>query len=508
MRPPLFRSVAAVLTCAFVLAGCNAGSTESDAGDDSPSSDEPAELSVGFNAEPANLDFTRTDGAAVPEALLVNVYEGLVKLDQSTGEIVPLLAESWDVSDDGTIYDFTLHDDVTFSNGAEFTAQDVKFSIERVQSEAWTVSLKSGMDVVESVEVKSPTEVRVVLERPSNSWLHQMTTRIGAMFSRDGVDDLANQPIGTGPYVLGEWTRGDRIVLNRNDNYWGDAPAIDTVTLRYFDDPTATNNALLSGDIDVISTLQTPETLDRFTGDDRFDVIEGTTNGEVTLAMNNGSGPTSDIRVRQAIKHAIDHQALLDTAWAGRGFLIGSHVPPTDPWYEDLTDLYPYDPERARSLLAEAGAENITLRLRIANLPYAIASAQVLSSQLGEVGINVDIDPLEFPARWLDVVFNDADYDLSIVAHVEPRDLGMFGDPNYYWRYDNPKVRDLLAEADSGPPEQQDEKLGEVARVIAEDAVADWLFVLPNLMVATTDVEGLPENRIGESFDLTTLSRS
>src|SRR5690606_15362038 len=143
------------------------------------------------------------------------------------------------VSEDRRTYEFTLREGVRFSNGAEFTAEDVKFSIERVKSDAWTISLKKGMDVVESVEVLSPTKVRVVLSKPSNSWLFAMTTRIGAMFSRTGVDDLANKPVGTGPYVLKSWRRGDSIVLERNENYWGEPPAIKTVTLRYFKDPTA-----------------------------------------------------------------------------------------------------------------------------------------------------------------------------------------------------------------------------------------------------------------------------
>jgi peptide/nickel transport system substrate-binding protein len=486
---------------ALILAGCGAGT-----GPDAET--EPTELSIGFTAEPANLDFTTSDGAAIPEALLVNVYEGLVKIDQDTGEIVPALAESWEVSEDGTTYDFTLREGATFSNGEDFTAEDVKFSIERVQSDDWTISLKSGMDVVESVEVVSPTEVTVRLSEPSNDWLYRMTTRIGAMFSPSGIDDLANEPIGTGPYVVHEWNRGQSIVLQANEDYWGEPPAVDTVTLRYFDDPTAANNAMRTEDIDVIGTVQAPEALDQFEGDDRFQVIEGTTNGEVTLAFNNESGPMSDVRVRQAVKHAIDHEALLETAWADRGFLIGGPVPPTDPWYEDLTDLYPHDPDRAEELLADAGEENLTLRFRIANLPYAVSAAQVVSSQLAEVGITAEIDPLEFPARWLDDVFNDADYDMSIVAHVEPRDIAIYGDPDYYFRYDSAEVRDLLAEADAGTEEEQDEAMRQVARHLAEDAVADWLFLLPNLIVASSDVTGLPENRIGESFDLTTISRS
>jgi peptide/nickel transport system substrate-binding protein len=512
MTRSLSRTAALALAGALALGACGAGSEadpEPDPGADPGSNDEPvpAELTIGFTAEPANLDFTTTDGAAIPEALLVNVYEGLVKIDQTTGEIVPLLAESWEVSEDGRTYDFTLREGVTFSNGAEFTAEDVKFSIERVQSDDWTISLKSGMDVVESVDVTSPTEVRVTLSEPSNMWLFRMTTRIGAIFTPEGVDDLANQPVGTGPYVLEEWNRGDSLVLTANDDYWGEPPAIETVTLRYVADPTAANNALLTGGIDVIGAVQAPEALGQFDGEE-FQIIEGTTNGEVTLAFNNESGPMSDVRVRRAVKHAIDHQALLDTAWAGRGHLIGSHVPPTDPWYEDLTDLYPYDPEESIRLLTEAEVGDLTLRFRIANLPYAVAAAQVVASQLAEIGVTAEIEPLEFPARWLDEVFTNADYDMSIVSHVEPRDIGIFANPDYYFRYDSQEFRDLIAAADAGTPDDQVELMRQAGRLLAEDAAADWLFLQPNLIIATAGITGLPENRVGESFDLTTIGRS
>jgi peptide/nickel transport system substrate-binding protein len=209
-----FARLAGVVVGVVLLAaaGCAAGAGGS-AG--ATPTDSRKKITIGFSAEPANLDFTRTDGAAIPEALLVNVYEGLVELNQQTGEIEPALAESWTVSPDGLVYDFTLRDGVTFSNGAPFTADDVKFSIERVKSDAWTVSLKSGMSVVSGVEVVSPTHARVTLSQPSNSWLFRMTTRIGAMFDASGVGDLANTPVGTGPYTVSEFRRGDRLVLTR-----------------------------------------------------------------------------------------------------------------------------------------------------------------------------------------------------------------------------------------------------------------------------------------------------
>lgn len=498
--------VVAVATASLLLAACSAGSG-SGSGDGEGGETADESLSIGLVAEPANLDFTTTDGAAIPQALLYNVYEGLVQLDQD-GEIEGGLAESWDVSEDGRTYTFRLVEDATFSNGEPFTAEDAKFSIERVTSD-WTVSLKAAMDVVDSVEVVSPTELQVTLTQPSNDWLYRMTTRIGAMFSRNGVGDLANDPVGTGPYDVDKWTRGDSITLARNDDYWGEEPYFRTVTLKYFKDPTALNNALLSGTIDVIGTVQTPESLEQFEDNDQYQVIEGTTNGEVVLSFNNESGPLQDRQVRQAVRQAIDHQALLDTCWAGRGELIGSMVPPTDPWYEDLTDVHPHDPEQARQLLQQSGRADETLRLRIPTLPYAVSCGTVVKSQLEQAGFKVTLDQLEFPAAWLTTVFTNADYDMSIVAHVEPRDMAaVFGDPEYYTRYGKPEFRELLSEADRAAPEEQATLMKEAARMLAEDAAADWLFLLPNLIVAEADVTGLPENAISESFDVTDLGRS
>lgn len=486
------RAVAVVLL--LVVSGCSAGSTASvSAGPDT--------LSVGFTAEPANFDFTRTDGAAIPQALLYNVYEGLVKLD-ADGHVVPLLATSWTISPDRRTYDFQLQKGVKFSNGAPFTAEDVKFSLLRVKTD-WTISLKSAMDVVDHVDVVAPDHARVVLSKPSNGWLFSLTSRLGAMFSPTGVADLANKPIGTGPYEVASRRRGDSIVLKANPAYWGRKPAYGTVVLKYIKDPTALNNALLSNGIDVISAITAPDSLPQFQGDDRFTVVQGTSNSEVTLAFNNARAPLNDVRVRQALTYAIDRKALLDTAWAGRGTLIGSMVPPTDPWYEDLSNVYPFDPAKARQLLA---GMNLNLRMRIPNLPYAVSAAQVVQSQLADVGVRTTIEPLDFPAVWLKQVFTDHDYDLSIIQHVEARDITTFGKPKYYWGYDSKRVQQLLADADSGTPEQQIADMKQVARQINADAAADWLFLFPNVIVAKAKVGGFVRNQVSESFDLTGLA--
>lgn len=491
------RIYAPALALLLVTSGCAAGSSAT-------VSQDPGTLSVGYTAEPANFDFTRTDGAAIPQALLYNVYEGLVKLD-ADAKIVPLLAESWSVSPDGKTYDFKLRRGVEFSDGAPFTAEDVKFSLMRVKTD-WTISIKSTMDVVERVDVVAADHARVVLTKPSNGWLFSLTSRLGAMFSRTGVADLANKPIGTGPYTVASRRRGDSIVLKENPGYWGRKPGYSTVVLKYIKDPTALNNALLSNGIDVISAITVPDSVPQFQGDDRFTVVEGTTNSEVTLAFNNARPPLNDLRVRRALTYAIDRKALLDTAWGGRGTLIGSMVPPTDPWYEDLSQAYPFDPAKAKALLAEAGQPNPSLRLRIPNLPYAVSAAQVVASQLADVGVTVTIEPLDFPAVWLKQVFTDHDYDLSIIQHVEARDIVTFGRPKYYWGYDGKAVQQQLAKADSGTPADQVAAMRGVARQLSEDAAADWLFLFPNVIVAKNKVTGFVRNQVSESFDLTGLA--
>ncbi|MGD8199039.1 ABC transporter substrate-binding protein [Ornithinimicrobium sp. W1679] len=528
------RAVAGVAAVAL-LTGCNAGAGSSDpttdpddggtaegetpdggsdtadatGGTAAPGSAAGSEetVRVGLVAEPASLDFSTTDGAAIPQLLLDNVYETLVRVDVETGEVVGALAEDWEVSDDRLTYTFTLKDGVTFSDGAEFTAEDAAFSLERVSSDAWTTSLKAQLDVVESVEAVDEQTLEVTLAQPSNQFLYALTTRVGAMYDTEGVDDLANDPVGTGPYVFDEWQRGSQITLQRNEDYHGETPYFATVEMHYFRDPNALNNAMLTDAIDIVSTVQAPETLAEFENED-YQVVEGTTNGEVVLSFNNADGPFSDLRVRQAARHAIDHESLLDTCWAGRGELIGSMVPPTDPWYEDRTGDYAFDPEQARTLLQEAGAEGEEVRLRLPTLPYAVACGTVVESMLEDAGFEVTVDELEFPSAWLETVYTNKDYDMSVIAHVEPRDLGtVFGNPDYYTSYGTEELQALLAEADAGTQEEQVETMKEAAELISTDAAADFLFLLPNLMVADPDITGLPENAITESFRLAPLGR-
>ena len=485
-----------VLTTAALVAACSAGSGEAGGA--------RTDAVVGLTGEPTNLDFTTTSGSAIPQLLMTNVYEGLVTVDQE-GEVQPQLAESWQVNGDRTVYTFTLHDGVTFSDGSAFTADDVVASIGRVQDD-WTLSLKSKMDVVKKVEAISDTEVAVTLAHPSNSWLFDMGTSVGAMFPDDLSADLATETVGTGPYTVEEVATGEHIRLAARDDYWGEAPALEDVTVRYFADANAQANAVRAGDIDMAYNLQAPDLLAGLERDEDLKVVDGTSTGEVLLALNNAEPPFDDLRVRRAIMHAIDREAVLDTAWAGHGELIGSMVPPTDPYYQDLTGAYPYDPDKARELLKEAGAEDLSITFDVPTRPYAEAVAQVVVSQLKDVGIDAKIVPAEFPAVWLDKVFTEHDYQMSVILHTEARDmLTIFGDPDYYIGYDNPRVSEVAEQADEGSPDQYVAGMQEVARMIVDDAASDPLFLFPNTVVADAGLAGIAANATTESMDLTGL---
>ncbi len=507
MRSGRMRGAAASAALVMLAVAACGGSSDDD-GDKTSGGDTNAVLTVAAEAEPATLDLTTVAAAAIPRLLLYNVYEGLVKLD-GKGEIQPLLAKSWKVSEDRTTYTFTMQDDAKFSTGRKLTAADAVFSIDRARAADSKHPFKSQLAVVESATAKDDTTLVVKLKRTSNSFLYSMANPVGIVYDKDSIGEVATKPVGSGPFTFGEFVRGSKLTLTRNEGYWGKKAKVASVVFRFFTDATATVNAALAGELDLVTNVRTPEAIARFQGNPAYTVVEGTTNGEVVMALNNEKGPLKDKRVRQAIIHAIDRAALVKTASAGYGELIGSMVPPTDPWYEDLSKQYPFDPAKAKALLAEAGfANGVTLQMKLPTRPDALAAGRFVEAQLKAVGITAKTTQLEFPARWLDVVFTKADYDISIISHVEPRDIEKYGDPKFYWRYQNPKAKELLTQADAGSPEEQIAKLKELARLLADDAASNWLYLQPSLQVLKKGVSGYPENAATLSYDMTNIQKA
>lgn len=493
-----------VLACTVVLAlalpACSAGSTATQVG-----RVDGAGVVIGTVAAPASLDFTSTGGAAIPQALMANVYETLVRIDDD-GEIVPHLATGWDVSDDRLTYTFHLRDGVTFSDGDEFTAETAAFSIDYVRNE-WTNGLKSQMDPVAQARAVDTLTLEVTLAHPSNEWLWSMGTLTGAMMTPDGTQTLATDPIGTGPYTVDRFAVGESVSYSARADYWGE-PADGDAAIRYFSDAVGSVNALRSGDVDVVWSLQAPELLD--TLPDEFGVEVGTTNGELLLSMNNDAAPFDDVRVRQAVAYGVDREAVSQVVYEGLARDTGgAPVPPTDPWFTGR-DYYPHDPERARQLLREAGYsedDRPQVTMKIPSLPYAETAAELLFSELRQIGFDVSLVSSEFPAVWLSEVMGAADYQMSLIAHVEPRDVPvLFGDPDHYLRFNSEPVREELARADVG-----DDQVGHMRRAVDEimaEAGALTLVNSPNIVLTAPGLTGVEANVVTDALPLAEIGRN
>ncbi|MGL4832177.1 MAG: ABC transporter substrate-binding protein [Propionibacteriaceae bacterium] len=479
------------------LSACKPGAT-SNIGPEKPTT-----LTVGATQEPDSLDPMASTWAGGPFVLLYNVYETLVKID-GEGKMHGLLAKEWNLSADRLVYTFKLDPLAKFSSGRQVKAADVVWSIERARTAKGT---QKYHQYVSKVEATDEATVTVTLSQPSNSWLYWMSSNAGLVYDSQAGTDWAKATAGSGPYNVKTWSQGQSIELEKNKNYWGKEPRFETVIFRYLTDGTAMNNAMLSGDLDIISNVQAPQSLSQFSDTSRFSIINGTTNGEIVLGLNAANPALAKKEVRQAINYAIDRKALMETIWAGKGLLIGSMVPPTDPWYEDLASAYGYDPAKAKSLLDQAQAAGTKLRLRVPNFPYAVQSAQFSASQLKDVGFDVSVDILE-PNVWFDQVYTKGDYDMTIVAHVEAHDLCRYADPQYYWHYTNADVTSLCAAADKGTESEQTDALKKVAKTLSDDAASDWLFLLPHLIVTKSDVSGIPTNLTTTSFDLSMVTVS
>ncbi|HSR22128.1 MAG TPA: ABC transporter substrate-binding protein [Candidatus Eisenbacteria bacterium] len=507
MRPS---RLALIVSALLAAAACSGSSTT---GSSAPRTSTKSTIVVGVTQEPTTLDVTAQATAAIAEDLRDNVYEGLVRTDP-TGKVVPQLAKSWDISSDGRVFTFHL---VTarFHDGAAFTAEDVKFSYDRARDTA-TVPANPHADYwapVQSVDVVDDHTVKVTLKQFSDGFLFHMGQGSGSIVPKSTrlattsppATGLATNPVGTGPFKFVSWNRGDSLTLVRNDDYWGPRAPLQKVVFKYITDPNAMNNALLAGDIDVVSGVTGPEQLGSFASNAAFKVLEGRPTGKIMVAMNNAAGPTKDVRVRQAISYAIDRKAFIDGIEQGHAVPIGSHAVPNDsePYYTDLTGVYKQDKQKARQLLADAGyAGGLTLRISLIPFAYARRGGDILASQLQDVGIKLQVQNVEFPL-WLDQVFTRHNYDLTIINHVEPRDIGNYGNPRYYWGYDSAQVAALLKQADAEQDARKRNDLyGQVERQLTNDAVNAWLMSPNSLAVIKSTLHGYPQSRVAASIYL------
>ena len=463
------------------------------------------DITVGMQLEPPHLDPTSAAAGAIDQVTYANIFEGLTRF-ASDGSIVPGLAESWVISDDGLVYTFRLREGVKFHDGTTMDAEDVKFSLDRARGEESQNAQKALFSAISEVNVIDPLTVEIRLSQPNGNLLFNLAWGDAVIVAPESIDDIKTNPVGTGPFRFSNWVQGDRIEIVKNPDYWGTPAKLDKATFKFLSDPTAAFAAVMAEDVDVFTGFPAPENLAQFEADPRFQVLVGSTEGETILSTNNKMPPLDDVRVRKAIAHAIDRQAIIDGAMFGYGTPIGTHFAPHNPAYVDLTGLSQYDPELSKKLLAEAGyPDGFTTTLKLPPPSYARRGGEIIAAQLAAVGIKVEITNLEW-AQWLEQVFRGKDYGLTIVSHTEPFDIGIYARPDYYFQYDNPAFQGLMEELNATTePTKRAAILGAAQAMIAKDYVNGYLFQLAALTVANAKVAGLWANAPTQATDLTAV---
>jgi peptide/nickel transport system substrate-binding protein len=454
---------------------------------------QPTEIRIGVALEPPVLDPTANAAEAVDVVVYQNVFEGLTRIDQN-GAVQPGLADSWTISDDGLTFTFTLHEGVTFHDGSTFDAEDVKFTFERILAEDSVNAQKALYEPIETVTIIDPQTVQFTLARPDGLFLFNLGRGDAVIVAPESADNNASDPIGTGPFAFVQWDRGSRVILERYAPYWGETPALTQATYLFISDTATLTNALLAGDVDGTNNFA-PEALAVFENNPQFKVLVGSTEGETILGTNNAKTPFDDLRVRQAMAHALNRQEIIDGATYGYGVPIGTHFAPHHPYYLDLTETYPYDPEAARVLLSEAGyADGFSATLKLPPVAYARLSGQIIASQFANVGIKLQLINVEW-AQWLEDVLTNKDFDLTIISHVEPFDIGIYADPNYYFGYNNADVQALNETLNATTDEAERQRIAQdIQTIISDDAVNGYLFELAQTGVWNAKLDGMWQN--------------
>jgi peptide/nickel transport system substrate-binding protein len=494
VRRLTIRVLAAVtaLGLAGALAACGGGDDDSTAG-----GGETAIVQVGSVYEPQNLDNTAGGGQGVTEALNGNVYEGLFRLTD-TGAVEPLLAKDQKVSDDGLTYTFTLQPNVKFHSGKALTSADVKASIERVTAENSKSARKSNLEVIKEISTPDDATVVVKLKTRSISFVYNLSY---IWVVNADAKDLTTTADGTGPYRLGEWKRGSTLSLTKFDGYWG-APAKNAgVVFHYFTDATALNNALLTNAVDVVTSEQSPDALAQFANNAAYKVNDGKGTTKLLLAFNDKVAPFDKVEVRQAVSAAIDDKKLLSSIWGEYGTPIGSMVPPSDPWYEDLTSVNAYDVAAAKAKLTAAGFPNgFAFTLDTPSYDPHPTAATFIKSELAKIGVTVTINTITAD-EWYTKVYQKRDFQATMQEHVNDRDVVWYGDPDFYWGYSNAQVTKWIDEAEQAKTaDEQTALLKQANRKIAEDAASDWLYLYPQIVVASSKLSGYPVNGLNAQF--------
>lgn len=464
-------------------------------------------LVLAMTLEPPGLDPTAGAAAAIGEVVHYNLFETLTKIGADS-TISPLLAQRWTVTPDNKTWAFHLRPGLKFHNGEPCNAAAVKFSFERAAAADSPNKDKAVFSNIVNLSATDDLTLVITLKNTNPDFLFQIGQATAVIVEPKSAATNNTQPVGTGPFKLESWAKGSAIVLARWDGYRdAKAVALRRVTLRFISDASAQVAALMAGDVDLFPRVSAARSLAQLRADKRFQVLVGGSRAKTIVAINNKKRPLDDVRVRRAIACAIDRQQVIDGVAEGFGKPIGSFYVPGAPGYVDLTAVNAYNPDKARALLKEAGITTpLELSLKLPPTPYARQGGEVIAAMLAKVGIVAKQESVEW-AQWLSGVYGQKAYDLTIISHVEPLDFGNFARPGYYWNYESPKFNALWARINATADTPTRLKLmGEAQRLVADDAVAAYLYQPTWITVANARLKGLWREMPIFANDLAALS--
>ncbi|MDE6914169.1 MAG: ABC transporter substrate-binding protein [Lachnospiraceae bacterium] len=370
-------------------------------------------ITIGIPQDLDSLVPGLSQGAGTQE-ILFNIYEGLLKPD-SEGNLVPAVASDYTMSEDGLTYTFTLRDGIKFHNGNPVTVADVKYSIEVCAGLNGGDPLISAFSNIESVETPDEQTIIITLKESSSSFLAVLATVEAAIVPAD-IDDLQNNPVGTGPYKFVSRSLQENVILERFDAYWGEPAHIQDITIKILADSDSIVMNLEGGAVDMVARVSTTQAAEL--GDD-FEVLEGTMNLVQAVYLNNSVAPFDNELVRQALCYATNKQEILDFVSDGKGTPVGSSIFPAFGKYyiEELNDTYPTDIEKAKELLAQAGyADGFSFTMKVpSNYHQHVDTAQVVAEQLKQIGVTANIELIEWEA-WLSDVYQGRDFEATLVG--------------------------------------------------------------------------------------------
>lgn len=486
-----------VLVLALVGAGC-AGSGAAAT---------PGVLKVAWPSNPSSLDPQRGNSGS-DHGVLFTLYDTLVSFVPETLEPAPGLAESWDQSDPMALV-LHLRRGVTFHDGTPFDAAAVKYNIERAQGEE--SNIQADVAAIAGVDVLDRYTVRLNLTEPDSSLLLTLADRAGMMLSPTAAekhgDAFERHPVGAGPWRFVEWQNGARVRVERFDDYWQDGlPHLDGITFTIMTDDSTAVNALRSGQQD-FAFDPPPQDIGNLEESPGFGASVSPQLYQKIVYLDAGAAPFDDVRVRRALNLAINREQLLEVAHFGRGEVGWTPLPSAHWAYAGgLVPTYPYDPEQARRLLAEAGHPGgISFPMIVYTDPTSIRLGEVLKYQLGKVGIRVELIPTEL-TQGTSEFFNQRRYPAMLSAWTGRPDPAltyklMFTAEGYYntGHVATPGVEEALAAANSTPDlGRRREGLARLAAIVAENALFVPLFFPASAAVYSADVSGYQPSLLGK----------